>query len=134
MNERTAQFCSSQHKRQVPVELITNGQSQVVYVLEHDGFWDCLIYLIETFQTVHHLHFFSRACKMYRFVFMVYEHKYHNSGHYPSSCIYLTYNLSDIRFCLRLQVKPTQLSSTCRSSLPRQRLALSFWPNLVGST
>jgi hypothetical protein len=38
------------------------------------------------------------------------------SGHYPSSCFHLKYNVSEIGFCLRLQVEPTQLGPIDRVS------------------
>jgi hypothetical protein len=51
-------------------------------------------------------------------------YKYYVSGHYPSSCFYLKHrhgyiwkhNVSETGFCLRLQVKPTQLGPTDTAS------------------
>jgi hypothetical protein len=53
-----------------------------------------------------------------------YVYKCYVSGHYPSSCLYLKkspdyfskHNVSETGFCLRLQVKPTQLSPIDRVS------------------
>jgi hypothetical protein len=54
---------------------------------------------------------------------MVHWYKY-VFGHYPSSCLYLTrrrvslskHNVSETGFCLRIQVKPTQLGPIDRAS------------------
>jgi hypothetical protein len=50
------------------------------------------------------------------FVTMVHEYKYYVFGHYPLSGLYLKHrpiyfskHVSETGFCLRLQVKPTQL-------------------------
>jgi hypothetical protein len=37
------------------------------------------------------------------------KYNYCVSGHYPLSCFYLKHNVSETRFCLCLQVEPTQL-------------------------
>jgi hypothetical protein len=50
------------------------------------------------------------------FVEISFKYKYYISGHYPSSCFYpkhrliyiLKHNVSEVGFCLRLQVKSTQ--------------------------
>jgi hypothetical protein len=42
---------------------------------------------------------------VYRFVTMVYYYNYHNSGHYPSSCLLFKHDVSDTEFCLRLEVE-----------------------------
>jgi hypothetical protein len=47
---------------------------------------------------------------------MVHEYKCYVSGHYPSTCFYLKHNVLETGFCLRLQVKPTQLSPINRAS------------------
>jgi hypothetical protein len=41
---------------------------------------------------------------------------YSVSGCYPSPCFYLKYNISEIGFCLRLQVEPTHLGPIDRAS------------------
>jgi hypothetical protein len=51
-------------------------------------------------------------------------YKYYIFGHHPSSCLYLKivlfifqkHNVSETRFCLHLQVKPTQLGPIDRAS------------------
>jgi hypothetical protein len=55
---------------------------------------------------------------------MVHLYKNYVFGHYSSSCLYLKrppvcllkHNVSDTGFCLRLQVKPTQLGPIDRAS------------------
>jgi hypothetical protein len=54
----------------------------------------------------------------------VIQHNCCVSGHYPSSCFYLKhrpvyisiYNVSETRFSLRLQVKPTEFSAIDKAS------------------
>jgi hypothetical protein len=45
-----------------------------------------------------------------------------------SPVFYLKYDVSKAGFCLRLQVKPTQVGPIVRASLGRHRLALSIGP------
>jgi hypothetical protein len=61
-------------------------------------------------------------------------YKYYVFGHYPSSCLYLKkhrpvyiskHNVSDTGFCLRLQVKSTQLGPIDRAN-PYLRCRRSF--------
>jgi hypothetical protein len=55
---------------------------------------------------------------------MVHLYKYYVFGHYPSSCLYLKrrpvyfskLSVSETGFCLRLQVRPTQLGPIYRAS------------------
>jgi hypothetical protein len=49
------------------------------------------------------------------------QYKYYVSQHYPSSCFYLKHSVSETGFCLRLNVKTTQLGPSDRASpyLPR---------------
>jgi hypothetical protein len=37
--------------------------------------------------------------------------KYHNSGQYPPFCLLLERDVSETKFCLRLQVKPSKLGA-----------------------
>jgi hypothetical protein len=64
----------------------------------------------------------------------------HTSGYYLSSCILFKTLVLEIEFCLRLQVKPTQLgpidkASFClRGQKQRRKIAPSIRPNRVGFT
>jgi hypothetical protein len=49
--------------------------------------------------------------KIKKFVTMVHQYKYYDSGHNPSSSFYLKYKVSETWFCPHLQVKPTQAQS-----------------------
>jgi hypothetical protein len=73
-------------------------------------------------------------------VFIIYhtQYKCYVFGYYPSSCSYLklrpvyisNHNVSETGFCLRIQVKSTQLGRIDRASpyLRRQGVALSIRP------
>jgi hypothetical protein len=50
---------------------------------------------------------------IYRFLTTV----YHNSRHYSSFCLYLKRDVSVTEFCLRVQMKPTQLEPIDSASL-----------------
>jgi hypothetical protein len=54
--------------------------------------------------------------KIYMFATMVYKYNYHNSWHYPSSCLLLKQDFSETGFCLRLQVNPTELGPVSETS------------------
>jgi hypothetical protein len=54
---------------------------------------------------------------IYRLVTMVCWYNYHNSGHYPSSCLLFKANISETGFFLHFQVEPTQLGPTQKNSL-----------------
>jgi hypothetical protein len=74
---------------------------------------------------------------IYRFVTMVYDITITILDIIHRSGFYLEHNVSQTVFCLRLQVKPAQLSPIGKASLSpdvvRERLGLSIGPNQIGS-
>jgi hypothetical protein len=54
---------------------------------------------------------------------------YHNSGHYPSSYIYLKPDVSDTGLHLRLKVEPTELAPVGVAGVRKQSLVLSTGPS-----
>jgi hypothetical protein len=65
--------------------------------------------------------------------------KYYVFRHYPSSCFYLKrrpvslskHNVSETGFCLRLQVRPTQLGPVDRATnVPASQTSRSYSPML----
>jgi hypothetical protein len=60
---------------------------------------------------------------------VILPYKYCISGYYQSSCFYLKINFSDTGFCLRLQVKRTQLGRIGRAS-PYLRTSSIEWAQL----
>jgi hypothetical protein len=78
----------------------------------------CITYsLQQTFQTLFFLCYYQNlsVLKNYRVVTTVYKYNYHNSGHYPSSCISFKLQGSETGYCLHLQVEPIELDRTDRT-------------------